>query len=182
MEAGEGEGGILLRLIRLPVAFVVTVSDPCSLFLRPGSLLGPSEFFHEPITVAELEGHSHVNDHRDRWKEEEPEVVTEGVAPKIRMESDCPGMLTARIKVFTNFVSPEGILLQQKQYGHHQVIIRAYGGKGGCMSLPHRLQPCKGKASVEWALGLGALWLTLFISIDNQAISFPTSFFLPTSS
>lgn len=111
--------------------------------------------------MAELEGHNHVNGHRHRWTEEEPEVVTEGVAPRIRMESDCPGMLTARIKVFTNVVSPEGILLQQKQYGHHQVIIRAYGGKGGCMSLPHRLQPCKGKASVEWALGLGALWLTV---------------------
>lgn len=83
-------------------------------------------------------------------------------------------MLTARIKVFTNFVSPRGFLLQQKQNSHHQVIIRAYGWKGGCMSLLYWLQPCR---------DLGALWLAvhccllLFISIDNQAISFPTSFF-----
>lgn len=62
---GGGEGSLLLRLISLPVAFVLTVCDPCSLFLRPGSLLGPSEFFHEPVTVAELEGHNHVDDHRE---------------------------------------------------------------------------------------------------------------------
>lgn len=82
---GGGEGSLLLRLISLPVAFVLTVCDPCSLFLRPGSLLGPSEFFHEPVTVAELEGHNHVDDHREggRRKEEEPGAVRKDVAPEL---------------------------------------------------------------------------------------------------
>jgi hypothetical protein len=36
--------------------------------------------------VAELEGHNQVNSHSDRKKDEEPENVTEGAVPRIRID------------------------------------------------------------------------------------------------
>lgn len=80
---GGGEGSLLLRLISLPVAFVLTVSEPCSLFLRPGSLLGPSEFFHEPVTVAELEGHNHVDDHREGGRRKNQGLLGRMLLPEL---------------------------------------------------------------------------------------------------
>lgn len=85
-------------------------------------------------------------------------------------------MLTARFKVFTNCIIPEGFLLEQKQCDRHQVVIRACGEK----RRTHVPATLAAALQRPWSIAAYcSLLLTLFIPIDNQAISFPTSFFSP---
>lgn len=87
--------------------------------------------------MSKLERHIHGNNHNDGRKDEGARpCYTEGVAPRIRMDRvTSPGMLTARIKVFTISFSPEGFLLQNRS---NVLITRAScpelnGGKEGVL-------------------------------------------------